>query len=82
MINNNSMLDYASLAQPYQRVLPLNVEVQIPKDDPVCLVRYCIGGMDLSVLMLLAMAHNVQKLHHKIQHKTAGRHRILVKAVA
>lgn len=44
------MLDYTSLAQPYQRVLPLNVEVQIPKDDPVRLVRYCIGEMDLSAL--------------------------------
>ncbi len=44
------MLDYTSLEQPYQLVLPLNVEFQIPKDDPVRLVRYCIGGMDLSAL--------------------------------
>ena len=44
------MLDYTSLEQPYQLVLPLNVEFQIPKDDPVHLVRYCIGGMDLSAL--------------------------------
>ena len=38
------------MEQPYQLVLPLNVEVQIPKDDPVRLVRYSIGGMDLSAL--------------------------------
>ena len=44
------MQDYTSLEQPYQLVLPLNVEFQIPKDDPVRLVRYCIGGMDLSAL--------------------------------
>jgi len=44
------MQDYTSLEQPYQLVLPLNIEVQIPKDDPVRLVRYCIGGMDLSAL--------------------------------
>ena len=31
-------------------MLPLNVEFQIPKDDPVRLVRYCIGGMDFSAL--------------------------------
>ena len=50
MQNLNSMQDYTSLEQPYQLVLPLNVELQIPKDDPVRLVRYCIGGMNLSAL--------------------------------
>ena len=50
MQNINSMQDYTSLEQPYQLVLPLNVEFQIPKDDPVRLVRYCIGGMDFSAL--------------------------------
>ena len=50
MQNINSTQDYTSLEQPYQLVLPLNVEFQIPKDDPVRLVRYCIGGMDLSAL--------------------------------
>ena len=33
----------------------------------------------LVAVMLLAMAHNIQKLHHKIQNGTADRHRIPVK---
>lgn len=36
----------------------------------------------LVAVMLLAMAHNIQKLHHKIQNGTANRHRIPVKAAA
>ena len=35
------MQDYTSLEQPYQLVLPLNIEFQIPKEDSVRLVRYC-----------------------------------------
>ena len=34
----------------FQPCLPLNLEVQIPEDDPVRLLRYCIGGMDISAL--------------------------------
>ena len=36
----------------------------------------------LVAVILLAMAHNVQKLHHKFQNGTAGRHRIPVKQAA
>lgn len=36
----------------------------------------------LVTVMLLAMAHNIEKLHHKIQNKTADRHRIPVKQAA
>lgn len=39
-------------------------------------------GNALATVMLLAMAHNIQKLHHKIQNGTAGRHRIPVKEAA
>lgn len=42
--------DYTTLGNAYQLHLPLNVEFQIPKDDPVRLLRYIVEGMDLSEL--------------------------------
>lgn len=38
--------------------------------------------MPLVAVILLAMAHNIQKLHHKIQDGTANRHRIPVRQAA
>lgn len=46
----NSQKDYTSLGGFYQLSLPLNFEFQICKDDPVRLLRYCIGGMDITSL--------------------------------
>ena len=34
----------------YQLSLPLNLEFEIPVDDPVRLLRYVIEGMDLTAL--------------------------------
>jgi len=42
--------DYTTWGTSYQLVLPLNFEIQIPKNDPVRLLRHFIGGMDLSEL--------------------------------
>ena len=42
--------DYTTWGASYQLSLPLNIECQIPKDDPVRLLRHFIGGMDLSKL--------------------------------
>lgn len=42
--------DYTTLGTAYQVVLPLEFEFQIPKDDPVRLLRHFIGGMDLTEL--------------------------------
>ncbi len=42
--------DYTTWGTAYQLILPLNVEFQIPKNDPVRLLRHFIGGMDLSEL--------------------------------
>ena len=46
--------------------------------------RFLCRGTEnaLVAVDLLAMAHNIQKLHHKIQHGTASRHRIPVKEAA
>ena len=46
----NSQKDYTSFEGSYQVSLPLNFEFQICKDDPVRLLRYCIGGMDITAL--------------------------------
>lgn len=42
--------DYTKLGSAYQLVLPLNTEILIPRDAPVRLVRYAIGGMNLEPL--------------------------------
>lgn len=42
--------DYTTLATSYQISLPLNVEMLIPNNDPVLLVRHFIEGLDLSKL--------------------------------
>ncbi|MEN6565094.1 MAG: IS1182 family transposase [Veillonellales bacterium] len=42
--------DYTTLGSFYQLHLPLHIEFQIPKDDPVRLLRYFVEGMDLSKL--------------------------------
>ena len=41
---------YTALGGIFQPSLPLNLEIRIPEDDPVRLLRYCIGGMDISAL--------------------------------
>ena len=46
----NSQKDYTSFGGSYQVSLPFNLEFQIGKDDPVRLLRYCIGGMDITSL--------------------------------
>ena len=50
MLKPNSQKDYTSLGGSYQVVLPLNLEFQVSKDDPVRLLRHCIGGMDITAL--------------------------------
>ena len=47
---NITQTDYTTLGGSYQLHLPLNIEFQIPKDDPVRLLRYIVEGMDLSEL--------------------------------
>ena len=47
---NITQTDYTTLGSFYQLHLPLNIEFQIPKDDPVRLLRYIVEGMDLSEL--------------------------------
>lgn len=42
--------DYTSLGGSFQLCLPLNFEFQIPKDDPVRLLRHFVDEMDLSAL--------------------------------
>lgn len=42
--------DYITFGSSYQLHLPLNIEFQISKDDPVRLLRYFVEGMDLSEL--------------------------------
>lgn len=42
--------DYTRLGSMYQLSLPLNLEFEIPVDDPVRLLRYVIEGMDLTAL--------------------------------
>jgi transposase len=42
--------DYMTSGSSYQLHLPLNIEFQILKDDPVRLLRYFVEGMDLSEL--------------------------------
>ena len=42
--------DYTTLGSSYQLHLPINIEFQIAKDDPVRLLRYFVEGMDLSKL--------------------------------
>ena len=42
--------DYTSLGGSFQLCLPLNFEFQIPKDDPVRLLRHFVDAMDLSAL--------------------------------
>ena len=42
--------DYTAWGETYQPCLPLNFEMQIPKNDPVRLLRQCIGGMNLTAL--------------------------------
>ena len=39
-----------SFGGSYQVFLPFNFEFQIDKDDPVRLLRHCIGGMDITAL--------------------------------
>lgn len=39
-----------SFGGSYQVFLPFNLEFQISKDDPVRLLRHCIGGMDITAL--------------------------------
>ena len=46
----NSQKDYTSFGGSYQVSLPFNLEFQIGKDDPVRLLRHCIGGMDITAL--------------------------------
>ena len=46
----NSQKEYTSLGENYQLFLPLNLEFQVSKDDPVRLLRHCIGGMDIKSL--------------------------------
>ena len=46
----NSQRDYTSFEGSYQVFLPFNLEFQIDKDDPVRLLRHCIGGMDITAL--------------------------------
>ena len=46
----NSQKDYTSFEGSYQVFLPFNLEFQIGKDDPVRLLRHCIGGMDITAL--------------------------------
>ena len=50
MLKPNSQKDYTSLGGSYQVFLPLNLEFQVSKDDPVRLLRHCIGGMDITAL--------------------------------
>lgn len=42
--------DYTSLGGSFQLCLSLNFEFQIPKDDPVRLLRHFVDEMDLSAL--------------------------------
>lgn len=46
----NSQKDYTSFEGSYQVFLPFNLEFQVGKDDPVRLLRHCIGGMDITAL--------------------------------
>ncbi len=46
----NSQKEYTSLGENYKLFLPLNLEFQVSKDDPVRLLRHCIGGMDIKSL--------------------------------
>ncbi len=46
----NSQKDYTSFEGSYQVFLPFNLEFQIGKDDPVRLLRHCIGGIDITAL--------------------------------
>ena len=46
----NSQKDYMSFGGSYQVFLPFYLEFQIDKDDPVRLLRHCIGGMDITAL--------------------------------
>ena len=50
MQKTNSQRDYTSFEGNYQVFLPFNIEFQIGKDDPVRLLRHCIGGMDITAL--------------------------------
>ena len=50
MLKPNSQKDYTSLGENYQLFLPLTLEFQVSKDDPVRLLRHCIGGMDMKSL--------------------------------
>ena len=70
MTQINSSKNYTTLENPYQLFLPLDVEPQIPEDDPVRLVRYCIGGMKLSALY--------QHCHHINQNQASPRQMLAI----
>jgi hypothetical protein len=42
--------DYSKLPNARQLVFPLDVEILIPNDDSVRLLRYVLGQIDLSAL--------------------------------
>lgn len=50
MKTQNLQSDYTSLDHSYQHRFFVDFDLSIPKDDPVRLVRYCIGGMNLNSL--------------------------------
>ena len=45
-----TQLDYTAFGAAYQLRLPLEIEIMIPKNDPVRLIDAVIGCLDLSCL--------------------------------
>ena len=68
MLKPNSQKDYKSLGENYQLFLPLTLEFQVSKDDPVRLLRHCIGGMDIKSL---------EKTYHRIDRNLASPRQML-----
>ena len=71
--------DYTQNSDGYQLKLPLNIETIIPEDDSVRLLSQFVEGLDLTDL---AIAHNINKLHNKIQNGKTGRHLFSLKQSA